>query len=104
VGFSVLSYSQRLLVTYRPLLNSLRPTFNFDGRDSTLRTDAIQQDAGWFVSRVLRHEFAPECLGEDGLVEMIDQFAGAGCLGREAVNPGKSSFHAAAVPFPALLH
>jgi hypothetical protein len=52
----------------------------------------------------LRHEFAPERLDEDGLVKMIDQLAGAGCLGREAVNPGKSSFHAAAVPFPALLH
>ena len=52
----------------------------------------------------LRHEFAPERLDEDGLVKMIDQLAGAGCLGREVVNPGKSSFHAAAVPFPALLH
>ena len=83
----------------------LRPTrFDLGGRGSTLGTDALQHDAGWLIVRVLRHEFAPERLDEDPLVKMIDQLAGAGCLGREAVNPGKSSFHAAAVPFPALLH
>ena len=35
-----------------------------------------------FVVGVLRHEFTPERLGEDGLVQMIDQLAGAGGFGR----------------------
>ena len=62
----------------------LRPTrFDLGGRGSTLGTDALQHDAGWLIVRVLRHEFAPERLDEDGLVKMIDQLAGAGCLGRE---------------------
>jgi hypothetical protein len=39
------------------------------------------------VVRVLRHEFVPECLGEDGLVEMIDQLAGVGRFGCKTVNP-----------------
>jgi hypothetical protein len=42
------------------------------GRHLSFRSDPFKKDAGGLVVRVLRHEFAPECLGEDGLVEMID--------------------------------
>jgi hypothetical protein len=52
----------------------------------SFRLDAFKKQAGGLVVRVLRHEFAPECLGEDGLVEMIDQLAGAGRFGCKAVN------------------
>jgi hypothetical protein len=57
--------------------------------------DAVQEDAGRFVGRVLRREFAAERLGEDALVEMADQLAGAGRLGGEAVDPGEGGFDAA---------
>jgi hypothetical protein len=48
---------------------------------STLGPDALQKDACGLVVRVLRHKFASERLGENSLVEMIDQLAGAGSLG-----------------------
>jgi hypothetical protein len=35
----------------------------------------------------LRHQFAPKRHGEDGLVKMIDQLAGAGRFGGESVDP-----------------
>ena len=41
-----------------------------------LRSDPLEQHTRRLVVRVLRHEFAAECLGENGLVQMIDQFAG----------------------------
>ena len=71
-----------------------RPTFDLRRRSSTLSTDALQQGASRFVTRVLRHEFAPESLGEDSLVEMINQLVGAGCLGCEAINPGEPNLDA----------
>jgi hypothetical protein len=52
-----------------------------------LRPDPFQEHAGGFVIRVLRHEFAPECLGKDSSIEMVDELAGAGGLGGETINP-----------------
>jgi len=65
--------------------NLLRPThFDLDGRGTTLGTDALQKHACRFVVRVLRYEFAPECLAEDGSVDMIDQLTAARRFGGEA--------------------
>ena len=72
-------------VVFAMPLGSLRP----NRHSGALGTDALQKHAGGLIVRVLRHEFAPERLGEDGLVEMIDQLAGAGRFGREAINPGE---------------
>jgi hypothetical protein len=58
-----------------------------------LRSDALQEDAGGFIVRVLRHEFTPERLGEHGLVEMVDQLAGAGRLGSKTVNHSKGGVY-----------
>lgn len=38
---------------------------------------------------VLRHQFAAERPGEDGLVEMADELAGAGRFGDDAIDPGE---------------
>jgi hypothetical protein len=51
--------------------NLFRPTFDLGGRGSTLGADACPKHAGWFVVRVLRHEFTPERLGEDGVVTLF---------------------------------
>jgi hypothetical protein len=59
-----------------------------------LRVHALQEPAGGLLMRVLRHKLAPECLGENGLVEMIDQLAGAGRVGRQTINPVEGFFDA----------
>lgn len=51
---------------------------------------SVQQNARSFIARVRRHQLTLEGLGEDGLVKVIDQPAGAGGRGREVVNPCKS--------------
>jgi hypothetical protein len=45
--------------------------------DLPFRPDPLQQHVYGFILRVLRHKLAAERFGEDGLIEMIDQFAGA---------------------------
>jgi len=63
-----------MLSSWSYFLDFLAPrTFDIRRRISTLGTDALQNEAGRLVVRVLRHEFAPERVGEDGLVKMIDQ-------------------------------
>jgi hypothetical protein len=57
------------------------------GRAAALGTDAVQKNARRFVGRILRHEFAAERLGEDGLVVVVDDFEGARCFGGETVDP-----------------
>ncbi|KRG78190.1 hypothetical protein ABB30_05655 [Stenotrophomonas ginsengisoli] len=46
------------------------------GRGSALGLDALEQDAGGFVGRVLGYELATERLGQDALGQGMD--AGAG--------------------------
>ena len=36
------------------------------------RLDPRKHNAGGFIVGVLRHQFTPECFGEDCLVEMVD--------------------------------
>src|SRR5258707_3350358 len=64
------------------------------GTRAALGADALQKDAGRFISRVLRDQLAAERLGEHVLVEMVDQFAGAGRFGGKAVDPCKGILHA----------
>src|SRR5207245_2108935 len=61
----------------------------------SLGPDPFEQHAGGLVVRVLRHKFAPECFGEDGLVQMVDQLAGAAAFHCEPVDPGKCCLDAA---------
>ena len=77
-----------LHATCCPSLNLLRPTFGLGGRGDMLSTDTLQENAGRLIARVLRYELAPN-LGENGLVDMIDQLAGAGGLGGEAADPSE---------------
>jgi hypothetical protein len=42
------------------------------GRGRPRRLDPRKHNAGGFIVGVLRHQFTPECFGEDGLVEMVD--------------------------------
>jgi hypothetical protein len=55
--------------------------------------DPVQKHTRGLVVRVLRHQLATERLSEDGLVEVVDQLAGAGGLGREAINPTDSGLY-----------
>jgi hypothetical protein len=48
-----------------------------DSRTSRSRPDPLQPRVYGFVVRVLRHKLAAERFCEDGLIEIIDQFAGA---------------------------
>jgi len=48
-----------------------------DSRTPRSAPDPIQQHVYGFVVRVLRHKLAAERFCEDGLIEIIDQFAGA---------------------------
>lgn len=41
-----------------------------------LGLDAIQQQVGWFVVRVLRHEIASECFGENALGQTVNTYSG----------------------------
>lgn len=56
--------------------------------------DPLQQGTGWFLVGVLRHQLALERFREDGLIEMIDQFAGARRLAREAGDLNKGALDA----------
>ena len=47
------------------------------------------------VLLVLRHEFAPESLGQDGLIEFRQETRCIAVLGSDAVEPGKGCFDAA---------
>jgi hypothetical protein len=51
--------------------------------------DPLQQNTRRFVVRVLRHKLAPECFGEDTLVEVINQLPGTRSLRGEEINPPK---------------
>jgi hypothetical protein len=64
-------------------------------RGGPRRLDPRKHNAGGFIVGVLRHQFTPECFGEDCLVEMIGQLAGADGLRGEAVNPRKGVLNAA---------
>src|SRR6266850_2304566 len=52
-------------------------SFLLDSRTPRSAPDPIQQHVYGFVVRVLRQKLAAERFCEDGLIEMIDQFAGA---------------------------
>src|SRR5262245_35421397 len=41
------------------------------------RSDALQENTGGLVVGVSRDQLAAECLGEDGLVELVNELAGA---------------------------
>jgi hypothetical protein len=45
---------------------------HFVGQGHPFRPDPLQQHAGWFLVRVLRHQLPPECFGENNLIEMIN--------------------------------
>jgi hypothetical protein len=53
-----------------PLGSAFSPPAGLRGRPR--RLDPRKHNAGGFIVGVLRHQFTPECFGEDGLVEMID--------------------------------
>ena len=55
---------------------------------------AVEQDAGGFVGGVLCYQFTLEGLGEHGLIEIADQFAGAYRVSGKAVYPCESRFDA----------
>jgi hypothetical protein len=62
-GDAFATFAKRsLLVTCRPLTASLQPTFDLDGRGSTLSADTLQKHTGWLIIPVLRHLFSPESL------------------------------------------
>jgi hypothetical protein len=54
-------------------------------RRRALRADALEQHAGRLVIRVLRHEFAPEGLGQEGGSKSVGEGAGGSGLGLDAV-------------------
>jgi hypothetical protein len=53
-----------------PLDSAFSPPAGLHGRPR--RLDPRKHNAGGFIVGVLRHQFTPECFGEDGLVEMVD--------------------------------
>jgi hypothetical protein len=60
-----------------------------------LRSEALQQHTGGFIVQVLRHQFASEGLGENSLIEMVDQLTGVGPFGCEPIDPGEGCVDAA---------
>jgi hypothetical protein len=53
-----------------PLGSAFSPPAGLHGRPR--RLDPRKHSAGGFIVGVLRHQFTPECFGEDCLVEMVD--------------------------------
>lgn len=74
--------------------NAFAAAFGF-WRGSALGLDALEQDAGRFVGRVLGHELAAEGLGQDALGQRIDASAGIGQASFELVGEGEEPFDAA---------
>lgn len=59
----------------------------------TFRSNTLQEYACRLVVRVLRHELTLKRFGEDCLVQMINQLAGVGRLGGEAVHHSKGGIY-----------
>ncbi|WP_172491630.1 hypothetical protein [Aquipseudomonas alcaligenes] len=57
--------------------------------------DAFEQQAGWFVVRVLGHQFATKGLGQDALGQAVDARLGRGDLGFQLVGKGEELLDAA---------
>jgi hypothetical protein len=53
--------------------------------------DPLQKHTRGLVIRALRYQLATERLGEDGLVEVVDQLAGTGGFRGEAVDPAEGN-------------
>ena len=64
-------------------------------RSGTLGADALQQHAGRFVVRILRHQLAPEGLGENAPGQRVDALLGGGDFRFELVGEGEELFDAA---------
>jgi hypothetical protein len=58
-------------------------------RVPTLGADAVEQEAGRFVIRVLRDQFAAERFGEDGGFQPVEQSTGTGGLGFKPIGAGE---------------
>ncbi|BCI65836.1 hypothetical protein AAJCM20276_04600 [Acetobacter aceti] len=69
------------------------PSFRFQNR-STFGPDAVEQNAGGFVIRVLRDEFAPEGFGQKGGFETVKEGQSALGFEFEAIDTTKSYFKA----------
>ena len=57
-----------------------------------MKPNPVQQNARWLVVGVLRNQFAPECFGEDGRLQAIEQCASALGFGFEAIRTGEYGF------------
>ena len=64
----------------RELSRSRPATFGLRGRGAG-GGQAIEEFAGGLVVGVLRHQFAPEGLGEEGRGQLLDALAGGGVAG-----------------------